>query len=457
MISTLRWPREGGEPFKRWLCVSLNILYIPKYLGYRMFCMLLVLIFPLYVQAKPIEIVLWHSLAGQLGAELMLLSKGFNESQRNYLIKPVYKGDYSETLTSFAAAFSAKQPPDLVQIFEVGTDTMLVSKGIIKPVDQVMAEHDLTLAEGHFFSAVRDYYSERGHLMAMPLNISVPVLYYNADLLNTLGYSADNFPKTWDELEVLASKLKHAGFSCAYTTTYPAWILIESFSAIHGLSMVDPQTNKASYNHQAMIHHLNRLRRWQKEHYFVYGGRSDDATVLFTSGQCPVLSQSSGAYASLAQLVSFRVGVAAIPLDLHVSQTRFNNLTGGAALWVVAGKKNLTYRGIAHFFNYLAQAEVQKQWHLSTGYLPLGAKGIYDGIAQLSQHPALAIALMEWSNTSTKKVGIRSSAQHQMRVINDEALEMIFAGIHPPQVAMDDAVRRSNQAIDRFLKRTSNL
>ena len=407
-------------------------------------------------QSKRLEIVLWHSLAGHLGSELLLLTKGFNESQSHYLIKPVYKGDYTETLTSFAAAFSAKQPPDVVQIFEVGTETMLVPQGIIKPVSELMAEHALVLPEGSFFSAVLDYYSDHGHLMAMPLNISVPVIFYNADALKTLGYSANQFPKNWDELERLAFKLKQAGFSCAYTSAYPAWILIESFSALHGLSMIDPKTNRAVYNHKAMIHHLTRLRRWQKERYFVYGGRSDDATVLFTSGQCPLLSQSSGTYASLEQLVPFTLGVAQLPLDQDASQTRFNNVTGGAALWVVAGKQSSTYKGIAQFFNYLTQAEVQKHWHLNTGYLPIGTHGIYQQVAEKSLHPALVIAELEWSHTPNKQMTVRSSAQHQIRVINDEALEMIFAGISSPKVAMNNAVHRSNQAIDRFLKRTSN-
>ncbi|STX46895.1 glycerol-3-phosphate-binding periplasmic protein precursor [Legionella hackeliae] len=82
-------------------------------------------------------------------------------------------------MTSFAAAFRAKQPPAIVQIFEVGTTTMLYPKGIIKPVDELMEEQGLSLPKDSFLPAIRSFYSENGKLMAMPFNTSIPVIYYN--------------------------------------------------------------------------------------------------------------------------------------------------------------------------------------------------------------------------------------------------------------------------------------
>ena len=409
------------------------------------------------IQAKPVDIVLWHSLAGSNGQTLQSIANKFNESQPDYVIKPIYKGDYIESLTSFAAAFRAHQPPSLVQVFEVGTATMLSPKGIVKPVHELMAEQGLTLPEESFFPVVRAYYSEDGQLMAMPLNPSVPAMFYNKDALKKVGYSAQSFPKTWDEFEVLASKLRLAGFSCAYTTAYPAWILIESFSAIHGLPMIDKTMTRALYNNKQVIHHLSRLRRWQHRHYFEYGGRTDDATVLFTSGRCPIMSQSSGGYNGLSAMVSFPVGLAAIPMDTAASARRFNNVAGGAALWVAAGQKPEVYRGIAKFFVYLAQPAVQTYWHEKTGYLPLGMDGIYKQLSKERLHPSLALAQKELvgdpDDSSIQHVG----AQNQIRAINDEALETIFSGIKSPQKAMDDAVNRANHALQRFLNNTSDI
>lgn len=404
------------------------------------------------LQAKPTEIVLWHSLAGQLGSAVQSLANGFNQSQTAYRVKPVYKGDYVESLTSFAAAFRAKRAPALVQVFEVGTATMLFPSGIIKPVDRLMREQGFELPKDSFFPAVRSYYSEHGQLMAMPFNISFPVIFYNKAALAKVGYSAETFPATWDALETLAVKLKKAGFACAYTSAYPAWMFIESFSALHGLLLSDKEGQRATYNNDKVIRYLTRLRRWQGLHYFDYGGRSDDATILFSSGRCPLLSQSSGAYQSLSAMVPFPMGMAALPVEHKDGMHQYNNVVGGAALWVTAGQSPRIDQGIAQFFMYLTKPEVQEKWYQSTGYLPLGVTGIYQALLDKKPNALLLLAQSEWMNNHQTVFLPRLKAQNQIRSINDEALEMIFAGIKTPREAMDDAVNRANHVLSRFIQ-----
>lgn len=419
----------------------------------RLFILILLQFFCSYLAAGPVEIVFWHSLAGHAGEELGQLVTHFNQSQRDYAIRLIYKGEYTESLTSFAAAFRAKQPPAIIQIFEVGTATMLHPKGIIKPVDELMQEQGLSLPKASFLPALRAFYSQADQLFAMPFNTSIPVIYYNAEALEKLGYGEDSFPRTWDEMEILASKLKRAGFPCVYTSAYPSWIQIEAFSAIHGLAMIEAKPPHASYNNEAIIHHLERLQRWQKQHYFEYGGRASDATALFTSSRCPLFSESSGSYNSLAQLVRFRLGVALLPLDREISKIRYSNVTGGAALWAVAGHKPAIYAGIAQFFSYLAEPKVQQRWHQHTGYLPLGMNGIY---AMKNKHPVLRLAQADLASQHGEPARLHIGPQNQIRQINDEALEAVFAGIKTPKQAMDEATKRANYTVLRFIRNTGD-
>lgn len=407
------------------------------------------------ILAKPVEIVFWHSMAGSLGFEVQKLVDEFNQRQSEFSIKSIYKGDYSESLTRFAAAFQAKQSPDLIQIFEVGSATMLNPKGIIKPVSKLLHEQGLKLPENDIFPAIKANYSDKGQWMAMPFNTSIPVMYYDAGALKKLGYSSKNFPKTWDALETLMTQLKASGFSCGYTSAYPSWIFIESFSALHGLPMLDPVTHQAIYNGRAQINFLNRLLRWQRMHYFEYGGRSDDATHLFTSGRCPLFSQSSGAYHGLSQMATFHVGMAAIPYDQNLSQSRRNNVIGGAALWVVAGKSPETYRGVAQFLAYLAEPAVQNQWYRRTGYLLLGFKGVYKLFTKQGLTPTLRIAKTDLQESLTRDPAINVPAANQIRAINDQALENIFARIQSPEAAMKEAIHRANLMLDRFARNTT--
>ena len=377
---------------------------------------------------RPLELIFWHSMAGSLGEEVKSLTQAFNQSQNKFLIKPVYKGDYIETLTSFAASFRPHRPPDFIQVFEVGTAHMLYPQGIIKPVDDMMNEQSLLLPKEDFIKSVREFYSLDGKLMAMPFNLSAPVLFYNKNALAKIGYSSANFPKTWDELEHLAQRLKQAGYQCAYTSAYPGWILIEAYMAIHQISLLAQDPMRAVLDTPNLLQHLQRLKRWQDLSYFKYGGRVDDATVLFTSGLCPLFSQSSGAYNSLSKLTSYPIGVAALPLDTKVSLIRHANVAGGAALWPVAGLSKEQYRGIAQFFVFLAKPEVQKRWHEHTGYIPIGLDGIYAKSFQTSTHPVIVLAKHDL-NLGNAKIPRIIGPQNQIRHMNDELLEAMFAGL----------------------------
>ncbi|EHL31270.1 extracellular solute-binding protein [Legionella drancourtii] len=422
----------------------------------KLIVFLFLLLCALSVHAKRIELVLWHGMAGYLGDEVSALAYDFNQSQSEYFVKPVYKGNYIETLTSFAAAFRAQKPPAMVQVFEVGTAIMSSPKGVIKPVDELMQEQGLHLPKEDFIPSIREFYSKDGQLMALPFNLSVPILYYNVDMLAKLGYTSTNFPRTWEEMEVLALNVKKAGYQCTYTTAYPGWVLFESFLAIHGLPLTQGEPQQAAFDTLQLAHHFARLKRWHAQHYFRYAGRVDDATVLFTSSICPLFSQSSGAYNSLAALVPFHLGVASMPLDTQISKVRHANVAGGAALWAVAGQTKEHYKGIAQFLVFIAQPKTQQRWHEHTGYLPLGLQGRYADILKNSQHPNLLLAQTDLKTNWLDKPLRYEGPQNQIRSINDELLEAMFAGLISPDAALHEASRRTNHVLLRFARNTKS-
>jgi len=402
--------------------------------------------------AKPVEIVFWHSMAGQLGDEVNRLVDEYNSRQKDYQVKAIYKGEYTDSLTSFAAAFRAHKAPAIIQVFEVGTSTMLTPKGIIKPLQQLMVEQNISLPVEDFLPALRSFYSKNNELLAMPFNTSIPVLFYNANALAEIGINANNFPKSWDSLEKVIVQLRERGYRCGYTSAYPAWIQIEAFSALHGLPLTDNSSGKAIYNNPAILHHLQRLHRWQRPHYFEYGGRASDATILFTSGRCLFFSQSSGAYNSLAKVVRFKLGVAALPMDNSISSYRHSNVVGGAALWAVAGQSPTIEKGVARFFAYIAEVKTQRLWQQNTGYIPVGTTGTYASLT-ISAKPQLSLAQQELSATRS----YYSGPQNQIRIINDEALEAVFANIKTPEQALNEAVKRANYLLLRFARNVGGM
>ena len=89
------------------------------------------------------EIQWWHSMTAVNGEWVNDLAKDFNASQKDYKIIPTFKGTYDESMTAAIAAFRAGNAPNILQVFEVGTATMMASKGAIVPVGKVMQDAGL--------------------------------------------------------------------------------------------------------------------------------------------------------------------------------------------------------------------------------------------------------------------------------------------------------------------------
>ena len=110
--------------------------------------------FSLSAQAQT-EIQWWHSMDGALNDWVTDLAKDFNASQKDYKIVPTFKGTYDEAMTAATAAFRSGNAPHILQVYEVGTATMMAAKGAIKPVGEVMTE-DYRIRSGDMLVEGRD-------------------------------------------------------------------------------------------------------------------------------------------------------------------------------------------------------------------------------------------------------------------------------------------------------------
>ena len=389
------------------------------------------------VLAKPVEIIMWHAMAGPIGLEVNRLADKFNALQTDYVLKPIYKGNYLETLTAFAAAYRGHMPPALVQIFEVGRSTMLYPKGVIKPVGEILKEHGVVWDQDSLWPVLNAYYGRTGKLEAFPFNVSLPVMYYNADRLKKMGIDAQHLPTTWQDYEIILSKLVKTGEKCGYTTAYPAWIHIEAFMALH-----DHDPHKT----ELLKQHFKRLMRWHQAHSFIYAGRVDEATVLFTSGRCTFFSQSSGAYQSLVAASPFTIGIAPIPADKHVV-SRASNVIGGGALWVSANLSPQVEKGVATFFAMMLRPEVQQEWYQRTGYLPILRQNNND---HDNNDRLLNLVRSDWEQPHGKEAS--TGAENRIRSMNDESIESFLSGIITLEQMMKQLLDSAEYANYRFDK-----
>jgi maltose-binding protein MalE len=143
------------------------------------------------------EIQWWHSMGGALGEWVNDLAKDFNASQKDVRIVPVFKGSYDESMTAAIAAYRAGNAPHILQVFEVGTATMMASKGAIKPVGEVMKEAGVAFNQDAYVPAVAGYYTApNGQMLSFPFNSSTPVFHYNKDAFKAAGLDPEKPPTT---------------------------------------------------------------------------------------------------------------------------------------------------------------------------------------------------------------------------------------------------------------------
>ncbi len=185
--------------------------------------------------AAPTELIFWHAMTGPLGAEVERVCTGFNASQSAWQVRPVYRGGYAETLTAAIAAWRANQAPHLVQMFEVGTGSMLGAGPAVKQVWALAEETGVALPADTYLAAVRGYYSlPDGRLASMPFNSSTAVLWYNKDAFAKAGLDPDRPPATWPDLIAATQALKAKDATpIPMTTSWPTWIQFEQFGAMH--------------------------------------------------------------------------------------------------------------------------------------------------------------------------------------------------------------------------------
>ncbi|MGH7331326.1 MAG: sn-glycerol-3-phosphate ABC transporter substrate-binding protein UgpB [Candidatus Rokuibacteriota bacterium] len=405
----------------------------------------------------------WHAMDGALGEWITDLAAGFNKSQTEYKVVAVYKGNYTEVMTGAIAAFRAKQHPHIVQVFEVGTATMMAAKGAIKPVYELMAEAGEKFDPKAYLPAVTGYYTTTdGKMLSMPLNSSTPVLYYNKDAFKKAGLDPAKPPRTWPEMGEYGKKLQAAGYPCGFSSQWQQWILLENYSAWHNVPFATKGNGfggldtELQFNGPLQVRLIQQLADWQKTKTFDYGGRRGDANPKFATGECGMFLASSASYAGFVKATQgkFEFGISMLPYWPDVSGAPQNSIIGGATLWVLAGHKPAEYQGVAKFFTYLSSAEVQAASHQRTGYLPitLASYELTKRQGFYAKSPGTDTSVLQMNNKppTEHSKGLRLGNLVQIRDVIDEELEAVWAGKKTAKDGLDTAVKRGNELLRQF-------
>jgi len=410
--------------------------------------------------AKPVTITFWHAMSGSRLGVVESIIESFNATHPDFEVKPLFTGSYAETLTKYVAAYPTKTGPNMVQVYEVGTQTMIDSEAItpVYKIPEILGE---TWDWAQYVIPITHYYSVDGNLWSMPFNSSTAMLYYNKDLFKAAGLDPDKPPTTWKEMEEYGEKILASGVvDHVYSTGWPSWIYEQTLS-YHNHLYADNDNGRAGLATKVVFNddfgHMvfDTWIRLHNKGIYIYGGAEYSANSAFKASQIAMLIQSTSSLAGILKASEFKVGTSFLP--------RFegypvgNSIIGGGSLWVTKGQSEEELRGVWEFLKYIGQKDIAIQWHKGTGYFPVSGaalKALLDeGWFSADQTFLTAfLQILSGRRDTAAATGVRLGPFVAMREHFRAALEKSIGGELSPKDALNEAAEKMNLLLKDYLE-----
>ena len=299
-------------------------------------------------------------------------------------------------------------------------------------------------------------------MLSFPFNSSTPVFHYNKDAFKAAGLDPEKPPTTWPEVALAAAKLKASGHKCPFTTSWISWTQLESFSAWHNVLYATKNNGfggldtRLAFNTPLHVRHIENLANMAKSGLFVYKGRDNAAgchlrlrRVRHGHGLVGAVRQRHAQrqvrlWHRHAALLPGRAGRAAEHRDRRRQPV---------------GDVRQEARGIQGASPLSSTTcpspRCAAKSHQRTGYLPVTKASfeLTDKSGFYKKNPGTDVSVTQMiRKTTDKSRGVRLGNFVQIRTIIDEELEGVWKGSKQPKEALDAAVKRGNEQLERFQK-----
>jgi len=409
-----------------------------------------------------ISLEFWHAMGGNLGELVDELTQRFNDSQDRVVVVSTYQGSYDDTYNALLAAFETGGEPNIIQNFDLASQTM-IDTGRLIPAWQLME------ADGYdpdlFVPAVRDYYSDENGMVSMAFNSSTPLIYYNAEMFEAAGvdppdpeWNFSDFKATCDQL--MAADVAPFCFTYGQVGWYFEQILANSgglyFNENNGRT---GRPTEVMFNQGQGVEVFTFLTDLIKEGYtpnLASTWTETDSTFLTQQAAMEIDSTSD---VSLIENAEFEVGTAFIP---HSDSSERNGvIIGGAALWLIDSGDPEVNAAAWEFMKFMAAPEQQVTWHTGSGYFPVRVD-LADN-AELNafwdENPNFVTAIDQLATTKTTMddgspnyavLGGRAGPFPAIRQIIVETYSRVLDDGLTPQEALDEAAERANEELENY-------
>lgn len=347
---------------------------------------------------KKVQIEYWHVASESFGGNTVKeLIKDFNATHPDIEVVEKFNPDMYKGLTqNLQTAIASGKNPDVVQmgysyLNYAGDNFPYVN--ISEMVDKVSPQDKSYLADTFLPNILALAKSDSGKQVGLPYSVSVPVLYYNPDILKAAGLDPNNPPKTWPEVQAAAKQIKERTgnpgfFMQEYADNWAQQALMES----NGGQILKKEGNKvvAGFDSPEAASAYQLLADMVKDGSGLHA-TNEEAFQAFLSGKVGMVLTTIGKRANFEQTAKFPVKVAVFP-SFPGKQLK---VPAGGNFLMVFSKDEAKQKAAWEFIKYLESPKALEMWSTGTGYLP-PRKGIEQDASfkkLIDNNPNIQIAL----------------------------------------------------------------
>ena len=314
--------------------------------------------------------------------------------------------DFEETAREVVRLAAEGRPPHLAEYYysanQLARDTLGPDgRPLFTSVEKAIGGRTDILGEpviiGDLEPAVRDFYSDGGELLSMPVTATTALLYANATLLDRAGLA---LPRTWAELAEACTAVRALPDGPAAGISWPnhGWLFQQAVAQQGGL-LADADNGRSGRATTVRLTspELAAFTGWWRQlaadGHYLYTGEPEDwpgSLGAFLSGQVAFTlcsSKMTGDIVAWAAEAGFAVTAGRMPYHERVPYA--GNMVSGQSLWLADGLDKSTSDGALAFLQFLANPRNAAGWHLAQGFLPVtrGAVDLLAAEGWFAEHP----------------------------------------------------------------------
>ena len=406
------------------------------------------------IPARCVEISFYFPVAvsGPLTKIIDGLAADFEKANPDIKVKPIYSGNYGETLAKSLTANKSGQPPQ-VAVLVASDSVTLIDEDAVAPMESfVKTPSDKAWLDG-FFPAFLMNGRFEGKTYGIPFQRSTQVLYWNKAAFREVGLDPNRPPANWDETVEYGKKLTvrdGTGNVTRWGLIVPSGVTSHWFLQGFTTQNRAKLTNDAgTETYLATPEAVEALQYWvdlSRKHKIMQEGIIDTGTAPkeFIDGRAAMMFHSTGNLTNVKNNAKFDFGVAMLP-----ARKQRGSATGGGSIYIFKKSTPEQLAASFKFVKWMTSAEQAARWSIETGYvaprqdawdLPIMKKYAQD-------FPAAAVALQQLPFCAPE-----FSTHDGPRTTKalEDAIEASITGTKAPAKALADAQTEATRILRSY-------